>query len=186
LHIGDSFALAGFAQALRPRMRALGVRYEVRAETSSFTTTWSQKIEQLIADMQPDLVIINLGANETQNADPAAHAPAIRHIVKSIGNRPCVWVSPPLWDKETGIVDVMRTNSAPCRFYDSNALISAPIPRRKDKIHPSEKGGAIWADAFWSWLVAERSGKAGQGASPWLLKPAPSEEHGAKGLGVAK
>jgi lysophospholipase L1-like esterase len=179
LHIGDSFTLAGFSQSLRPRMKALGVRYEVRAETSSYTTSWASKMERLVSDMQPDLIIINLGANEVANTNPPAHAYAVRGIVRAIGGRPCVWVSPPLWRKDTGMIDVIRANSAPCRFYDSDKLVGQPIPRQGDKIHPSDKGGAIWADAFWSWLEAERTG-ASEGverASPWALKPAPAEEH---------
>src|SRR4051812_15477878 len=39
LLIGDSFALAGFTKALKPRMKELGARFDVHAETSSFTTT---------------------------------------------------------------------------------------------------------------------------------------------------
>jgi hypothetical protein len=182
LHIGDSFALAGFAQALKPRMKALGVRYEVRAETSSFTTTWSAKMDKLVADMQPDLVIINLGANEVQNVDPAAHAPAVRRIVSSIGPRPCVWISPPSWRKDTGITDVIRQNSAPCRFFDSDKLVTQPIARQADKIHPNEAGGAVWAEAFWAWLQDQRAPAAApadgkQKPSPWALRPAPPEEH---------
>ncbi len=179
LHIGDSFAVAGFAQALRPRMNALGVRYEVRAETSSFTTTWAGKMDLLVANTQPDLVIVNLGANEFSNTDPPAHAPAVRRIVKSIGNRPCVWVSPPSWRKDTGITQVIRQNSAPCRFFDSDALVKTPIPRQSDKIHPSEAGGAIWAEVFWSWLNDERAPADASAVkvSPWRLRPAPPEEH---------
>jgi lysophospholipase L1-like esterase len=179
LHIGDSFAVAGFAQALRPRMAALGVRYEVRAETSSFTTTWAGKMDLLVANTQPDLVIVNLGANEFSNTDPPAHAPAVRRIVKSIGNRPCVWVSPPSWRKDTGITAVIRENSAPCRFFDSDALVTTPIARQSDKIHPNEAGGAIWAQAFWAWLNQQRA-PAEEGPSkvnPWRLLPAPPEEH---------
>ena len=179
LHIGDSFAVAGFAQALKPHMNALGVRYEVRAETSSFTTTWAGKMDLLVANTQPDLVIVNLGANEFTNTDPPAHAPAVRRIVKSIGGRPCVWVSPPSWRKDTGITQVIRENTAPCRFFDSDALVPTPIPRQGDKIHPSEAGGAIWAEAFWSWLNTQRA-PAEDGAiksSPWRLLPAPPEEH---------
>ena len=179
LHIGDSFAVAGFAQALKPHMAALGVRYEVRAETSSFTTTWAARMDLLVANTQPDLVIINLGANEFTNTDPPAHAPAIRRIVKSIGNRPCVWVSPPSWRKDTGITEVMRQNTAPCRFFDSDVLVKTPIARQGDKIHPSEAGGAIWAEAFWAWLNEQRA-PADEGAtkgSPWRLLPAPPEEH---------
>lgn len=189
LHIGDSFALAGFAQALRPRMKALGARYEVRAETSSYTTSWAGKMELIVQNTQPDLVIINLGANEVSNTDPPAHAYAVRNIVKAIGGRPCVWVSPPLWRKDTGMIDVIRMNSAPCRFFDSDRLVAQPIPRQPDKIHPNEKGGAIWAEAFWDWLGSERADpallplpkalnpKTPARRSPWALKPSPPAEH---------
>ncbi len=182
LHIGDSFALAGFAKALKPRMKALGVRYEVRAETSSFTTTWSGKMERLVADTQPDLVIINLGANEVANVDPPAHAPAIRHIVAAIGGRPCVWVSAPSWRKDTGIGAVIRQNSAPCRYFDSDKLVTQPIPRQSDHIHPTDAGGALWADAFWGWLQDQRApavqgGDPGPHPSVWRLKPAAAGEH---------
>ncbi|WP_437282347.1 SGNH/GDSL hydrolase family protein [Sorangium sp. So ce375] len=183
LHVGDSFAVAGFAQALRPRMQEHHVRYAVKAETSSYTVTWASRMELLVANYQPDLVIISLGANEVENVNPPAHAGAIRRIVKAIGGRPCVWVSPPLWRKDTGIIDVIRTNSAPCRFFDSDALVPGPLPRQKDKIHPNEAGGARWADVFWGWLTAEHlapgegDGGSAPARSPWALRPSPPEEH---------
>lgn len=191
LHIGDSFLLAGFAQALKPRMKALGVRYEVRSEQSSYTTTWAGKMELLVQNTQPDLVIINLGANEIANTDPPTHASAVRRIVKGIAGRPCVWVSPPLWRKDTGIINVIRENSAPCRFFDSDRLVPQPIPRIGDKIHPTILGGAEWAKAFWNWLHAERvpaeptetpdaSQNGASKRNPWLLKPSPPDEHIAK------
>jgi hypothetical protein len=186
LHIGDSFALAGFARSLKPRLKALGVRYEVRAETSSFTTTWSGKMERVVADTQPDLVIINLGANEVANVDPPAHAPAVRRIVAAIGGRPCVWVSAPSWRKDTGIGDVIRQNSAPCRFFDSDKLVTQPIPRQSDHIHPTDVGGALWADVFWAWLQDQRAPAdptvKGPLPSPWRLKPSTVEEHQPRGL----
>jgi hypothetical protein len=182
LNIGDSFLLAGFAQALKPKMKELGARYEVKSEQSSFTVSWASKMELVIASTQPDLVIINLGANEMSNTDPPTHAHAVRRIVKSIGDRPCVWVSPPSWRKDTGILDVIRENSAPCRFFDSDELVKEAIPRQSDKIHPNTEGGAIWAAAFWKWLHEQRAPAepAAEGAkkpSPWKLKPSPPEEH---------
>ena len=176
LHIGDSFVLAGFSQALKPRMKELGVRYEVRSETPSYTVTWASKIELLLQNTQPDLVIITLGANEMENTDPPTHAPAVRRIVKFIGARPCVWVTPPSWKKDTGIIDVIRQNTAPCRFFDSDVLVTTPIPRQSDKIHPTKQGGEIWASAFWSWLHAQRL-PAGEAKNPWALRPGPPEEH---------
>ncbi len=182
LSIGDSFVLAGFSQALRPKLNALGARYEVKSEQASFTVTWAGKMDQLVANMQPDLVIINLGANEMQNTNPASHAHAVRRIVKGIGGRPCVWVSPPTWRKDTGILDVIRENSAPCRFFDSDVHVKQPIPRQGDKVHPNKEGGQIWADAFWAWLHEQRAAaepvpEGAKKPSPWKLKPSPAEEH---------
>lgn len=182
LSIGDSFVLAGFSQALRPKLNALGARYEVKSEQASFTVTWAGKIDQLVANMQPDLVIINLGANEMQNTNPSSHAHAVRRIVKGIGGRPCVWVSPPTWRKDTGILDVIRENSAPCRFFDSDVHVKQPIPRQGDKVHPNKEGGQIWADAFWAWLHEQRApaqpvAEGAKKPSPWTLKPSPAEEH---------
>ena len=182
LDVGDSFLLAGFAQALKPKMKEVGARYEIRSEQSSYTVTWAGKMELVVAMTQPDLVIINLGANELSNTDPPAHAPAIRRIVKSIGDRPCVWVSPPSWRKDTGILDVIRENTPPCRFFDSDEHVKEPIPRQSDKIHPNPEGGAIWAAAFWKWLHEQRApaepvADGAKKPSPWKLKPAPPEEH---------
>lgn len=191
LHIGDSFLQAGFAQALKPRMKELHARYEIRSEQSSYTTTWAGKMEALIRETKPDLVMINLGANEVSNVDPATHAQAVRRIVKGIGGRPCVWVSPPLWRKDTGIINVIRENSAPCRFFDSDRFVMEPIARGSDKIHPTPTGGAVWAKAFWDWLLRERAplepseanaevGSGDRKRNPWLFKPAPEDEHSAK------
>jgi lysophospholipase L1-like esterase len=182
LDIGDSFLLAGFSQALKPKFQELGARYEVRSEQSSFTVTWAGKMETLVAMTQPDLVIINLGANEMSNTDPPTHANAVRRIVKGIGDRPCVWVSPPSWKKDTGILDVIRQNTPPCRFFDSDEHVKEPIARQSDHIHPNKEGGAVWAEAFWKWLQAERAPaepvpEGGKKPSPWKLKPAPVEEH---------
>jgi hypothetical protein len=175
LHVGDSFVLAGFAQALKTRMKPLGVRYEVRSEQSSYTVTWAAKMDELVANTQPHLVIVTLGANEVANTDPPAHAPAIRRIVKAIGNRPCVWVLPPRWRKDTGIFDVIRDNSAPCRFFDTDVHVKEPIARRGDKIHPTPEGGETWAAGFWGWLMAERA-PAGASDNPWTLKPSAPDE----------
>lgn len=179
LHVGDSFVLSGFAQALKTRMKPLGVRYEVKSEQSSYTVTWASKMDELVANTQPHLVIVTLGANEVANTDPPAHAPAIRRIVKAIGNRPCVWVLPPRWRKDTGIFDVIRDNSAPCRFFDTDVHVKDPIARRGDKIHPTPEGGETWAAGFWTWLMAERA-PASEAPNPWLLKAPPSDERAPK------
>ncbi|MDI3282081.1 SGNH/GDSL hydrolase family protein [Polyangium sp. 15x6] len=181
LHIGDSFLMAGFSQALRPKMKAVGALYEVRSEQASYTTSWHLKLAKLVGDYHPDLVIINLGANEVTLTDPAARADAVERLVKIVGDRPCVWVSPPLWRKDTGIIEVFRKHISPCRFFDSDA-VAGPISRQPDGIHPDNPGGAAWADAFFRWLLAERApapkdgealpkGSGRHAVNPWRLRP---------------
>ncbi len=180
LNIGDSFLQAYFAQSLKPKLDALGARYEVKAEQATYTVTWAGKMDYLLQTWKPDLVIINLGANELANIEPEKHAPAVRKIVAAVGEIPCVWVSPPSWRKDTGILEVIRTNTAPCRFFNSDTQVPQPIPRQGDKIHPNKEGGQMWADAFWKWLLSERAPAeppSEKRVSPWKLKPAPPEEH---------
>ncbi|UQA57407.1 SGNH/GDSL hydrolase family protein [Polyangium aurulentum] len=195
LHIGDSFLMAGFAQTLRPKMKELGANYLVHSQQSSYTTTWPLKLGKLVGDFHPDLVIINLGANEVELTDTAGRAKAVERMIKIIGDRPCVWVSPPLWRKDTGIIEIIRRHSIPCRYFDSDAL-AGTISRQHDLIHPDARGGEIWAEAFWKWLLAERAGApkegeklpAGSGrhpVNPWRLKPAPAEEHSPRGKTAA-
>lgn len=177
--------MAGFSQALRPKMKAVGAHYEVRSEQASYTTTWHLKLSKLIGDYHPDLVIINLGANEVSLTDPPARGDAIARLIKIVGDRPCVWVTPPLWRKDTGIIEVIRKNIAPCRLYDSDKEVGAPISRQADAIHPDGPGGTLWAEAFWKWLQNERApapkpgeklpvGSGHHAVNPWRLKPAPA------------
>nr|WP_240807607.1 SGNH/GDSL hydrolase family protein [Polyangium spumosum] len=181
MHIGDSFLMAGFSQALRPRMKAVGAYYEVRSEQASYTTSWHLKLAKLVGDYHPDLVIINLGANEVSLTDPEARADAVERLVKIVADRPCVWVSPPLWRKDTGIIEVFRKHTSPCRFFDSDA-VAGPISRQPDGIHPDAAGGAAWAEAFFKWLLAERApapkegealpkGSGRHAVNPWRLRP---------------
>jgi hypothetical protein len=88
-------------------------------------------------------------------------------------------VSPPSWRKDTGISDVIRQNSAPCRYFDSDKLVTQPIPRQSDHIHPTDEGGAVWAAAFWTWLQTERAPAEPVGGKPvpWRLKPSRAGEH---------
>lgn len=168
---------AGFAQALGPHVKALGARYEVRGEQSTFTSTWAGRMELLVANNQPDLVVISLGSNEVRVPAPETHAAWVKRMVKFIGKRPCVWVTPPMWTRETGIIDVIQKNVAPCRFFETDKHIKAPLARQKDGVHPSEAGGAAWAEAFWEWLGEERTGEG----APWAMRPAPPEEYTPEG-----
>lgn len=174
LHVGDSFVASGFAQALRPRFEALGAKYVTQSVTSAYTTTLPRqvKLDSMMTVHKPVLAIVTIGANEMAMPIPEQHAHAVRNISKLIGTTSCVWALPPRWtDKETGFRDVMKRESSPCRVHDPEA-IAAQIERGPDKIHPTPKGGAAWAEHFWGWL---NEGVAA-GEAPWAPPKAPEEK----------
>jgi lysophospholipase L1-like esterase len=172
LHIGDSFTEAGLKQNLWHHFRAAGSAYVVDARTATYTTTWAG--DQALADWLakgPSLVLVTLGANEVDMPVPGAHARAVEAISRTISRTgaACVWISPPTWKKDTGILQVIHDHCAPCLFADSDAITGglAANERQPDGIHPNRRGGARWAEAVWGWLSAHRDPSRG----PWALVP---------------
>lgn len=152
LVFGDSMVDAGFAQRLQKLVEARGATLVHDSWVSSSTTSWSKgdRLDNLLVVHRPDVVIVALGANEVFLPAPEAVAPRVRAIVHKLAPRPCIWVSPPLWKGETGIVSVERANAAPCGFYDSGAV---KVERAKDGIHPTPRGGSDWAEAVFAAVV---------------------------------
>ena len=91
---------------------------------------------------------------------PEEHAAAVRALVRKIAETTasCVWITPPMWKRDTGILQVIHDNAAPCLFFESDAVLGglADAERQRDRIHPNERGGARWAEAFWGWLEDHR------------------------------
>jgi hypothetical protein len=168
LHVGDSFA-AALGIPLGKHLKASGLRVALEFKTSSYIPGWAAgpELRQYVGKYNPDLVLITLGANEIEIPEPPQRVGAIRRIVATVGRRPCVWISPPLWKKDTGLIEVLRENVAPCRFLDSDSIVH-DLPRAHDKIHPSTEGREIWAEAVLAWLRAERDI---HGEKPWSLRP---------------
>jgi lysophospholipase L1-like esterase len=170
LHVGDSFVDASFQQNLRPRFRTAGTTYVSQGSTSTYTTTWAQdpQLDRWLS-ARPALVIVTLGANEVDIPVPEAHAKAIERLAHKIAasGASCVWTAPPLWKRDTGIVQVIHDHCAPCLFFDSDAVLGGlvGVERQGDRIHPNARGGARWAEAFWMWLVDHRDLSGG----PWVL-----------------
>jgi hypothetical protein len=182
LHVGDSFVHAGLTQRLRKLFEPLEVRYEVRAEHSTNSLDWAKRIPELVASTQPDLVIVTLGGNEIGSKHLEVQGRAVERIVKAIGGRPCVWTTPPLWMEESGLFDTIQAHLAPCRFFETDLVVGKFIPRRADAIHPTPGGGAMWADALFAWLLAQRAATGdGPSARPWELVPPPADESKPRG-----
>jgi hypothetical protein len=157
LVFGDSMVQAGLAMRLGNLVKARGGTLEFDGWTSSTTLKWAtgDRLAKLLERVNPDVVFIALGSNECFLGDPVKAAPNVRAIVAQLAGRQCVWVGPPVWKGETGIVGVERDASSPCAFYDSGKL---EIKRYEDGIHPNLEGGIYWANKVWEASVEPMPG----------------------------
>jgi lysophospholipase L1-like esterase len=170
LHIGDSFAGA-LGLDLNRELKAAGVRGILKYQTSSYIPTWAsgKDLELYLANYNPDLVLVTLGANELQIPDPQERVRTIRKLVSRIGQRPCVWIGPPLWEgARPALLEVIREQCAPCIYLDSTAYLPN-LARARDGIHPSGPARTEWAAKVMRWLVERRDPK---GPRPWSMRTA--------------
>lgn len=167
LHVGDSMVGGnwGLTKALDQRFSSEGAKFvrDYKVSESIVSYDKSPKLKDLLAKHHPDIVILTLGTNDVFVPYPAAMAGNVRNIVARIGARECYWMGPPTWKPDTGIVQVLRDNVAPCKFYDSSSL---KLQRAGDGIHPTDRGGAEWATSFWTFF------RPGAAASVSLLTDA--------------
>ncbi|HEY3237742.1 MAG TPA: SGNH/GDSL hydrolase family protein [Polyangiaceae bacterium] len=166
LHIGDSFAGA-LGIALGKQLERSGVRSVLRYQTASFIPTWAwgKLVPKYLATFHPDLILVTLGANELEIVDPQGRAGAVRRLVAQFEGRPCVWIAPPLWERDTGVLQVIRDNCAPCRFMDTNELVH-DMERVSDGVHPTMQAREQWAAVVFDWLTRERRPTQ---ARPWAM-----------------
>jgi lysophospholipase L1-like esterase len=153
LHAGDSFTGA-LGLALGKKFVAEGSAFHKDVWVSVAISTFSKerRFAEQIKRWDPDLVILTLGANDLDDEHPQTQAAHVRAIVAAVGARDCYWIAPATWKKDTGVVDVIARSCAPCTFFDSRGLKVA----RKDGIHPTLEGGAVWANRFWEFFDARR------------------------------
>jgi acyl-CoA thioesterase-1 len=147
----------GLTRALEQRFSSEGARFirDYKVSESIVSYDHSPKLKELVAKHHPDIVLITLGTNDVFVPYPASMAGNVQNIVKRVGARECYWLGPPTWKPDTGIVQVLRENVAPCKFYDASSL---KLQRAGDGIHPTDRGGADWATSFWAFFRPASSG----------------------------
>ncbi len=142
----------GLTKALEAKYKALGSKFvrDWQESVSILTFDHESKLQDLIAKHAPDLIILTLGANDVFVPYPASLASNVRSLARkmSAGGRACFWTAPPIWKKDTGIVDVIKKNAAPCKVFDASYMT---IRRAGDGIHPTDSGGATWAEGFFAY-----------------------------------
>ena len=110
------------------------------------------KLDRLIAQLQPTVVIAVLGSSELRARDVPAHRPFVERIVRKVTGRQLLWIGPPNWREDTGINELIEDVVGRDRFFASGNLV---LDRSGDGIHPSEGGGTQWVDAFVRWVLHE-------------------------------
>jgi len=170
LQVGDSFADA-LGIELGKLLKQAGLRTSLETKTPSYIGDWAYGpvLRKALSDYNPDLVLITLGANEVEIPVPEQRVGPVQRLVKSLGDRPCVWILPPLWKKDTGVMQVIKDNAKPCQVLDSSVLVPS-LPRGPDHIHPNTEGRVRWATAVFEWLKQAREP---QGPRPWSLRGGP-------------
>ena len=155
LHVGDSMVggTLGLTRALDQRFSAEGAKFirDFKVSESIISYDHSPKLKSLLEKHRPDIVIITLGTNDVFVPYPASMVGNVQNIVKRVGSRECYWMGPPTWKPDTGIVQVLKDNVAPCKFFDGSGL---KFQRGGDGIHPTDRGGADWATSFWTYFRA--------------------------------
>lgn len=154
LHAGDSMVggYGGLTKALEGKYKPLGSKFvrDWQVSVSIQTFARDKHFAELLQKNDPDLVILTLGANDMLVPFPKSLGPFIQAIAKKVGSRECYWMPPVPWTKETALIQVIKDNAAPCKVFDGAAL---RIQRGPDGIHPTDKGGAEWADAFFEFYA---------------------------------
>jgi len=155
LHVGDSMVGGnwGLTRALEAKLEPEGAKIVRHTKVSETIPSMDADptLKDLLRTHEPDIVILTLGTNNTDVPHPEVYAKHVANIAKKIAPRECWWIGPP---REAPVNKVIEENSAPCKYFDSSKLT---LERTKDGIHPTDKGGADWANKFWIAFRSERS-----------------------------
>ena len=113
---------------------------------------WQERLDQLLVELEPTVVIAALGSSELSVRDVGECEPYVQAIVRKVGARKLIWVGPPNWRDDTGVNALLERVLGPRRFFRSDGI---GLARRADGIHPSDEAGAKWVDALAAWMVAQ-------------------------------
>lgn len=151
LLIGDSM-LEGIGPRLAAYAEENGHTLYTVIWYSSTTERWgkSDKMSKYIHDLKPDYIFLSLGGNELFVSDiKNKRDKYVKKILKDIGDIPFVWIGPPNWKPDTGINELIETNTKEGTFFLSNGM---KFDRTKDGAHPTHASAALWVDSIVRWM----------------------------------
>lgn len=152
LLIGDSM-LEGLMLRLRDYTAFNGHKLKTVIWYSSQTYWYgsSDTLRYFIKKYKPTYVMLVLGANELFVRDiKTKRVKYVKKILAQIDTIPYIWVGPPNWKDDTGINDLIVSNTGEYRYFPSKDLT---YNRTKDGAHPTHSSAAIWMDSIASFIM---------------------------------
>ena len=110
---------------------------------TTYNYGYSSKVDNLIKQYQPSLIVIVLGLNELYARDLAKRSNAANLLRAKLGSTPYLWIGPANFMEDYGINKVYEQTATPERFFLSKNL---SLPRGDDKRHPNHQGYKIWME----------------------------------------
>lgn len=151
LIIGDSM-LDGLSPRLSQYAKQNGHTLYTVIWYSSTTEVWgkSDKLQHYIKTLKPDFIFISLGANELFVRDiKQKRTKYVQKMLDDIGNIPYLWIGPPNWKPDTGVNDMIQSQTKPGTFFLSNGMT---FQRKRDGAHPTNASAAVWMDSIARWM----------------------------------
>lgn len=150
LYFGDSMTILP-ANRMADYARQNGHTLTSVTWISSTTFAWAETdtLDYYINKVKPDFIFVVLGSNELSYRDLSKPKANVEAIVKKIGDIPFIWIGPPNWKPDTGLNDMLEATLPKGSFFRTDTM---SLPRGRDHIHPTPKGGVMWMDSVVRWM----------------------------------
>lgn len=145
--LGDSLA-QGMASPFLTITKKCGYKGMVYATHSTTIDYWSKRIERIMSDTRPSLVLISLGTNDSGILRPELQRPHIKKIVGTVKkyNSKILWIVPRKLPQKFRSQDAIRKMIA----EETNSYsVQVEIQMSKDQIHPTQQGYGEWIKSVW-------------------------------------
>ncbi|MDW8417262.1 MAG: hypothetical protein RML92_06920 [Bacteroidia bacterium] len=150
LLIGDSM-IEWLCRRLASWCKAQGYQLYTVIWPSSGIMWWgrSDTLRRFIEAHRPTYILISLGSNELLVPGVKTLEPYLERIFEQVGDIPVVWIGPPAWTKDKGLIRMLKERMGPGRYLSSERLI---MERASDGAHPIPSEAYRWADTLVSYL----------------------------------
>ena len=155
--VGDSLA-EGMASPFSKLAKKNGYIPVISVLHGTRIDYWSSRIERIMVNSRPKLVVISLGTNDSGLSNPESqriHVKKIRNIVEKYGGK-VLWLSPMKLPQrfrgQDGIRKIIQEEISPQDVMPSTDLKLEMI---KDGVHLTGKGYEGWITLVWNRLASE-------------------------------